>query len=102
MQAWWAEHDRIIVGWCALAPNHGKYVPQAAHLYGAWVRPEARRQGLADLMFRFRLDRVPAQIPVTISIQPGKQGSLALAERYGFTELAQSGPWMNYVRLPSG
>ncbi len=98
--AWWVEYHGTIVGWCALAPNHGKYLENAAHLYGAWVRPDVRRQGLADLMFRFRLDKVPPQTAVTVSIQPGKEGSFTLARRYGFSQLSQSGPWMNYVRLP--
>ena len=97
VMAWFAVRDRQVVGWCALAPRHGKYAEGAWHLYGCWVRDDMRRRGLALAMWRLRVATVPFDAPVTVSIRPGIAGSERLAEEFGFEALGDEGPWANRV-----
>ena len=40
---------------------------------------------------------VPPQIPVTVSVQPGKTGSEALLRKLGFQQVCWNDPWFEYV-----
>ncbi len=95
--AWFAVEEGEVVGWCALAPFHGGYAPLAWHLYGSWVRPDRRGRGVARLMWSHRLDAIPEGSTVTVSIQPGKEGSESLARSFGFARIGDAGPWVNYA-----
>lgn len=95
--SWWLVHGQEAVGWCAIHPWHGKYAPGAWHLYGSWVREDFRLRGLAGDMWRFRISGVPDGVPVSVSIQPGKEGSETLARKLGFTLVSHDAPWNEYV-----
>ena len=95
--AWWWLEGGEKVGWCALCPWHGKYAEKAWHLYGVWVREDWRRKGLAEAMWRARIAMVPPQIPVTVSVQPGKTGSEALLRKLGFQQVCWNDPWFAWV-----
>lgn len=96
LQAWWLIQEGQRIGWCALYPWHSKYVEKAWHLYGVWVRDDKRRQGLARQMWHFRMGMVPSGVPITVSIQPGKN-SEALAKSFGFEKIGFNIPWNTYV-----
>lgn len=96
--AWWAVEDNEKIGWCALAPNHGKCAPGAWHLYGVWVRPDRRQKGIAKALWRYRIGLVPQGVPISVSIQPGKVGSERLAQEFGFSRIDfDDPPWDTYV-----
>lgn len=96
LKAWWKLENGEIIGWCALYPNHNKYAPDAWHLYGVWIREDFRRRGLAEEMWNFRIGQVPAGVPVTVSVQPGKVGSEALLRKFGFEFVVHDAPWNEY------
>jgi ribosomal protein S18 acetylase RimI-like enzyme len=97
LQSWWLDINGTKAGWCALYPWHGKYADRAWHLYGVWVASEYRRRGLAEAMWRFRMSLVPAGVPITVSVQPGKEGSERLLEKFGFQRVGFNSPWNEYV-----
>lgn len=97
LRAWWVELDSDAVGWCALAPSYAKYFADDWHLYGGWVRPDMRGRGFGRLMWRFRMRLVPKGSPITVSIQPDKIASMAIARRLGFRLLRSNPPWLVYV-----
>lgn len=96
LEAWWMMEDDQRIGWCAIYPWYNKYAEKSWHLYGVWVRGDKRQQGLGRQMWQFRMDRIPAGVTVSVSIQPGKH-SEALAKSFGFEKIGFHGPWNTYV-----
>ena len=97
LRAWWLDLGGEIAGWCALAPGYGKYLCDDWHLYSGWVRSAMRGRGLGRLMWRFRMRLVPKGSPITVSIQPDKLASMAIARRLGFRLLRSKPPWLVYA-----
>ena len=81
------------VGWCALADL--EYKEPYIGLYGGAVLPKYRGQGLARLMYQYRLDLYPDR-GFLVHIQPSNIASLNLAISIGFKPYKWNDPWITF------
>lgn len=91
------------IGWCGLRLNHNKYHNPANHVWGIVTSDETANTGMLGLgirMMRFLIEQ-SGTIPLTASIRPDNQSSLAIAKRLKFQEIAPtSDTWREFIRHP--